>query len=145
MTSASLDLTRRQFHRTRGNLSYIGSWIRDHEEERYAPVLVILRSGEEMRPGTVPCIIPMDIAWMWDPGIGDMFTVARTVGEFMAMLRMDCDDRAIIRFVNDVHDMLPDLLAMPRTPPGVEPEIIADMLATDIDGREHHIEVKRWH
>ena len=146
MTSASLDLTRRHFQRNRGSLTFIGSWIRDHEEERYAPVMVIMRAGEELKPGTIPCIIPMDVAWMWDPSIGDMVTVAQTVGEFMAMLRMDFTERDAIRFVNNVHDMLADLLLMPRTPPGAEPEIIADLLATDLEsGTERHIEVKRWH
>jgi hypothetical protein len=129
-----IDLTKRAWTRTIGELTLIGTWLYQSEHMRWRPCLVLMRSGDEKSDHCIPCVVPLDNAWIWDERIGDPRTAVRTVHEFLAMLRLTQDPRNNIRIASLIHDHLDDLIAIPPYPYG-EGALLGELTMTDSNGR----------
>jgi hypothetical protein len=129
----SLDLSRRAWSRVLGNLTLIGTWLRGGAiGDAWRPCLVIVRTGEEFN--AVPCVVPMDMAHVWDcrTGKGDPATAARTAMMFTKALRLD-DGQAMkqaMRIATVIADHLDDLLSMPPAPPDNDAPVVAEAIIT---------------
>ncbi len=137
--TVALDLTRRHFHRTLGDLTLIGSWVLN-EDERWRPCLAIIRTGDERCEHTVPCVVTLDKAWIWSQEVGDMLQCADTVAGFLHCLRMNPTKRNIIRIASMVEDHLDDLLNIPPWEP-IEREVLAEITITDEYGKQREVEL----
>ena len=129
--SVALDLRYRAWTKVHGDLTFIGSWIRE-ENSQFTASIVIIRTGEENNEHTVPCIVPATDAWKWSEQIGDPRGQARTTVEFLNALRMRFTRRNAIRLTSLIHDHIGDLLAIPPFETlGVEQVVTADMIRID--------------
>lgn len=129
-----LDLTNRAWVRhVPMGLTLIGTWMRD-ADDRWRPALVIVRRGEEGSDHTIPCIVSVDRAWIWEPRVGDAAQAARTCLEFARALRLGEDPRTLVRLHLIINDHLGDLLHIkPRRPQ--EQEVVGEVTIRDSTGR----------
>ena len=140
MAAAFIDLTKRAWTHSRGDITAIGTWIRT--ENRWRPCLVLIRTGEEYSDHTIPCIVTIDKAWIWSEDVGDARAAARTAFEFVRALRLaENDPRQPIRIGMLIHDLLGDLLHIPPYVPDTRPEPIAEVTITDQAGRVREVEL----
>lgn len=110
--SPDLDLTRRQWTKTRMGVTAIGTWIR--LENQFRPCMVLIPADRDYDERTIPCVIPLDRAWVWDETIGDPSQSAPTAYQFALNLGLSVNDpRTVIRLAMFICDMLGDLLKMP--------------------------------
>ncbi|WP_276200262.1 hypothetical protein [Chelatococcus sp. XZ-Ab1] len=140
----ALDLTKRAWSRTLHGITLVGTWLRNPEGQ-WRPALVLVRAGEEYADTTLPCIVPMDSAWVWYEDIGNPVVAARTAHQFAKALRLNEHDmRVLIRIASLIHDHLDDLVKMAPLPPGAEETgpAIGEMVITNREtGEQHAIEV----
>lgn len=139
--SVMLDLTNRHWTRTRGPVTVIGTWYRN-SDARWRPCMVLIRTGEEMSDETVPCVIAMDRAWVWDERIGDPAEAARMCFAFAEALRLGTEPKTIIRLASIVHDLLGDLLSIPPWMPPFS-EVMAEVTVTNrTTGKSHEVALR---
>lgn len=120
MSAPAIDLNRRDFEHRRGPIRMIGTWLL--QGTRWEPCMVLLRDGEERSEQTVPCIIPLSRAWIWDVGgVGDPRQAARTATEFIDALRLTHSEATHRWLFGFIHDFIEDLLVMPPLPPADAP------------------------
>ncbi|EHK57644.1 hypothetical protein [Allomesorhizobium alhagi] len=139
MSAPVLDLTKRAWVRTRGELTAIGTWICIDEQMR--PCMAIVRTGEELGDYTFPCVVTMDKAWIYSEEIGDMAKAAHQVASFLDPLRLGTGTRAIFRLLGLIRDCLGDLLSIP---PYVAPAqtAIAELTVTEREtGKVREVEI----
>lgn len=130
MESASLNLELYHFKRTLGEITIIGTWLFDGEQNE--PCLVLIRAGEERGDHTVPSIILLQHAYIFAPisGVGDPRTAARIVAQITQNLRMPFELRSMHKVTGVIQDHLDDLIRIPP-PPRETKAPIADLLITD--------------
>lgn len=129
--SVALDLRYRAWTKVHGDLTFIGSWMRE-ENSQFTSVMVIVRTGEESSDHNIPCIVPVTEAWRWSEELGDPRGAARTTAEFLEALRMSFTKRNAIRLTSLIHDHIGDLLAIPPFASlGVEQVVTADLIRID--------------
>lgn len=139
MSSPVLDLSVRAFSFVRGDITLIGSWLRVAGSLR--PCMVLIRTGEEYSAYTVPCVIPLERAWVWDPINGNPREAAIAAAGFIDALRLTPGRVSAIRLLSLIHDHLDDLVGIPPLPPK-ERRAVAELLVTDNrTGRSKEIEV----
>lgn len=126
--SPDLDLTKRQWTKTRGNVTAIGTWIR--LDGSFQPCMVLLPAGRELSEGLIPCVVPMSRAWIWSEDVGDPRQSAITSIEFARLLGLSEDPRSIIWLASFIHDMLGDLLTIPPYPHS-ETQSVAEAILFD--------------
>lgn len=136
--SAALDLSRYHFRRHKGEITIYGTWCRTRDD--WTPCLVLIRTGEEARDITIPCIVTLDKAWVWDEHVGNMAAAARTTAAFIDALRMSPNKRDILRVLGIIREHLGDLLRIPPYQPA-EQEVIAEVTARGSDGRVLEVEL----
>lgn len=129
-----LDLTKRHWTRTLHGLTLIGTWLYQGEHMRWRPCMVIMRAGDETSDHFVPCVVPLDTAWVFSEAIGDPRVAARTIHEFLGMLRLTQDKRNNIQLFTLIHDHLDDLAGIPPYPYG-EGALLGELTMTDSNGR----------
>lgn len=142
MSSPVLDLRARAFMYERGDITLIGSWLRMGGNIR--PCLVLIRSGEEYSDHTVPCVVTLDKAWIWDEDEGDPKEAARTAANFVEKLRLTHSLQSCIRIASLVHDHLDDLIQMPPFPPMDRETVAFIEQVNNKTGKTKHIEVKDY-
>jgi hypothetical protein len=144
MHPVSLDLTRRHFSRTIGPIMIIGTWLRD-DEAQWRPALVLLRESDELSGAVVPCVVPLNTAWVWSEEIGAPHIAARAAVEFARQMRFDdSDPKSVFRIAGLIRDHLDDLVAMPPLPPGERDErVVAEALIRDLStGKTSEVTLK---
>lgn len=124
----AIDLSRTAWERTFGDLTVIGTWIMTTGR----PVMVIIptfvkRSHERI----IPCLVPMDMAYLWDEHMGDPAHCAQTTFAFANALGMSpYEPRNLIRITSLIREHLGDLLTIAPLPES-ELEVVADAIMTD--------------
>lgn len=124
-----LNLTQRHATYARGDLTIIATWF-EQEHNNWRPCLVIVRAGEEMAEDTIPCIIPLDGAWIWSEDHGNPRLWAQICYQFVQALRLSNPLQSMNRIGRMVHDVLGDLGTMPPYP-GAEEVPVAELTITD--------------
>lgn len=127
--SHMLDLSRRAFDFQRGNITVIGTWVQ-LDFRRWRPCLVLVRTGEELREDTWPCVVTVDQAWIWSEEIGDPQRAAHQAMAFAQALRLGDTPQTVIRIASLIHDHLGDLLGIPPYQ-GPDDEPVAEVTITD--------------
>jgi hypothetical protein len=108
-----LDLTK--FHEifSRGDISVIMTWLLTD----FSPCMVLapafLRWENEK---ITPCIIPLSMAYLWDPSTGDAAHCVDTAARFARALGYVPNMETTHRIVTIIHDHLGDLVLMPLRP-----------------------------
>lgn len=111
-----LDLTIRQWTKTRGPITAIGTWLR--LEGRFRPCMVLIRAGSELDDRLIPCVILQERAWVWSEDIGDGAQAAQSTFQFAQILGFNSfDAKAIFFIASFIHDLLGDLLTIPPYQP----------------------------
>lgn len=127
----ALDLSHRAWTHVRGEVAFIGTWLKGADGHR--PCMVLIRSGEEFSELTVPCIVRLDTAWIWSEEIGDPREAARVAYEFCRYLRLGDHPQKVRWLATKIVDLVGDLIAMkPYEPPAGAGTVIADMLVTNV-------------
>lgn len=123
-----LDLTKRQWTKTRGNVTAVGTWIR--LEGDWQPCMVLLPAGRELSEGLIPCVVPLSSAWIWSEDIGNARAAATQAVEFARFLGLSEDPRNVIGIASFIHDMLGDLISIPPYPQS-ELRTVAEAILVD--------------
>lgn len=106
----AIDLTRTQFSRTLGNLTIVGTWLWNDDQENYEPALVVVSS---IRPkGFKPCVVALSAAYKYN----DPIYLAHVAKEFVHLLCLQDDMSTAHKVATMIHDHLGDLLNMPPNP-----------------------------
>jgi hypothetical protein len=139
--TAKLDLTKQAWTRRRRSLSLMayGTWIKQGADTQ--PCIAIIRDGEEYSEHTQPCIIPLDVAWVWSQEVGDGRRSMRQAYQFCQVLRIGDDPRTVMRLTEFIHDMLGDLVSMPPIHPAdvIEETVIGELTITDQHGKTREV------
>ncbi|MBO3760367.1 hypothetical protein [Ciceribacter sp. L1K22] len=122
----NLDLSKRQWTKTRDGITAIGTWLRQGDTIR--PCMVLVPAGRELDERLIPCVVTQDRAWIWSEDVGDPAEAARTAFQFAQLLGLSCHEpRTIIRLAMFIHDHLGDLLTIkpfPRDDRAVVAEVV---------------------
>lgn len=81
----------------------------------------------------MPVLVSVDEAWRWDERIGDPRYTARACHKIAEGMRFDPTPERLVRIFSIVNDCLPDLLRMPPAPRRDQGEVVADVIAIDIE------------
>ncbi|WP_421849938.1 hypothetical protein [Oricola sp.] len=165
-----LDLNHYAWRRVRGDITLIGTWLIDGERNR--PCMVLIPTNGERHEATVPCIVPIDNAFVFDipwsheqmdrdrrdaekqgmlanfdPAThyrGHPYLAWKTVREFASMLRFsDHDIRTQKRIGELIKDHIGDLFHIPPYTAPDKGQVIGDLTVTDrASGATREIEIK---
>jgi|AntRauTorckE5430_2_1112549.scaffolds.fasta_scaffold04137_2 hypothetical protein len=125
-----LDLDLRHKTLVRGDITVIFTWLLSNQRPCMVLVPTKIMPTHER---TMPCIVPLDIAFAWDEVTGDAAETAAMSFQFAAGLGMNpMEMRNVIKVTSVVRDCLGDLLRMPMFPAD-QREVVADVLITDTD------------
>lgn len=138
--SPDLDLTRRAFTKTRGEVTAIGTWIRI--DGRFRPCMVLIRAGREKDDRLIPCVITMDRAWIWSEEIGDPSQSAPLAYQFAEILGLAVTPPTLIRLAMFINDMLDDLLTIPPYQPDTLRTVAEAVIIDHSAGRTVETEIK---
>lgn len=79
----------------------------------------------------IPCLVPMDLAYLWDEHLGDAVHCARTTYQFAGALGLNQNDpKTLVRLTSIIRSHLGDLTMMKHLPES-EREVVADAILTD--------------
>lgn len=137
-----LDLSLYHWKKDRMGVTAIGTWIR--LEGTFRPCMVLIRAGSEKEDGTVPCVITVDRAYLWEPETAGDFsrTIALAV-TYCEALRLSLDKTTVVRLMDFINDYLSDLLSIPPFPVSqIEAPVVAEIVLTDTNGRTIEREMK---
>ena len=125
-----IDLSRRHFTRTQGDVTVIGTWSLANSR----PVLALIPTHTRLAHDRLtPCLVPIDMAHLWDEHTGDAAHAAIMTVQFAEALGINpYNPRALVRLTSLIRDHLGDLLAMPPMPTSEE-RVVADIIKTDHD------------
>ena len=115
MQEQILDLSKVHWQHRHGDLTVYGTWIK--LAGRWRPCMVLIRTGEERSPHTVPCIITVDKAWIWSEEVGDPAAAVTMAVEFSELLRLSHTRvNDVFRVASIIRDHLDDMLKIPPRP-----------------------------
>lgn len=137
-----LDLSRYHWKRTQGDVTLYGTWSLLNGR----PVMVLVPTHRQHDfENVTPCLVPLDLAYMWDEHTGDPAHCAQATFAFANALGLDAfSPRSLIRLTAIIRDHLGDLLAMPPIP-STEREVVADTIMTDPNtGRSVEAEIRDY-
>lgn len=138
-TKPPYDLSKSHATHSRGDLMVWMTWNRVTGE----PCMVITPRAAVISAATcVPCIVPLNRAWVWDERIGDVAEAELAAALFCANLGFNpYNVRNVTKLLGIVRDFLQDLLTMPPLPSG-DREIVAEAVITDnATGKESFKEI----
>lgn len=111
----ALDLTRTAFSRPCGDIIVHGTWYR-RGASGSRPCLALVRANVRSEE-IIPCVVPLDDAWVFDETLGEPRRAAVVAYEFARRLGLNvANPREVYRVASLIHDHLGDLLAMPPEP-----------------------------
>jgi len=144
MAKLALDLNQYAWRTHQGALTLIGTWLLSDEKKQ--PCMAIIRRGEEKSPYNIPCIIPLNRAWVWDEKAGDAAQRTFAAFEILTRLRIEPTGRNLIKLMMAVNHRLEDLIKMPPFPHGefvpVEEVIGEGMIINHDSGMAHEFELR---
>ncbi|WP_296763720.1 hypothetical protein [Sediminimonas sp.] len=134
-----IDLSRYHFKHAYGDVTVIGTWSLATSRPVMALVPTVLRPTHDR---VTPCLVPLDMAWMWDETTGDAQHCVETTVMFAQALGFNpYAPRELIRLTSIIRDHLGDLLTMPPMPE-TEQRAVADVIKTDLDtGKTQEAEI----
>ena len=164
-----LDLERYAWRRVKPEITLIGTWLVDGEGNR--PCMVLIPTNGERHEATVPCIVTVDDAFVFDipwthqqlqkamddakkQGMqnfdpskhyrGHPYIAWKTVRQFSAMLRLNAHDITTLRRIGElIKDHIGDLFHIPPYTAPDKAKVIADLTVTDrASGRTREFEIK---
>jgi hypothetical protein len=139
--SPDLDLSRRQWTKTRGPITAIGTWLR--LDGSFQPCIVLIRAGSERDDRLIPCVVTLSRAYVWDPRTSDdMGEATMTAIQFADTLRLTIDKHTVTRLIMFINDMLGDLLTIPPYRPDDAPTVAEATLINHSTGRTVETEMK---
>lgn len=138
----ALDLTRYHAKRVLGDITvYLTWWLADDSGPKQCIVLV--RTHD--RPAEmVPCVVPLNHAWIWSEEIGNPVQAAKMAIEFVDALRQAPNEKSAFRVRGIIIDHLGDLLNMPPMPEAMRTrEVVgeAKITAPELDQVIRHEEI----
>lgn len=125
---AALDLTKTAWTRVKGDVTVYATWILTTGR----PCLVLLPTNRlSNSEHLIPCLVPLDMAYLWDEHVGDPVHCARTTVQFAQALGInEYEPRNLIRLTSIIREHLGDLLTMPPLPDEAT-DVVADAILTD--------------
>lgn len=111
-----LDLRHYHWIKRHGDLTAIGTWIRDAETNSWRPALVLIRTGDEQSEHCVPCIVTGDKIWVWTEEVGDDQKAAKMVASFLDPLRLPFSKANALKILSIVRWHIGDVLMIPPRP-----------------------------
>lgn len=125
-----LDLSLSAWERVQGDVTVIGTWILTTER----PVLALVPTRRKRDADRIsPCLIPIDMAYLWDEYTGDPVHCAQATFEFAKSLGFnEFDPINMVRLTSIIRDHLGDLLTMGPMPT-TEKAVAADVIMVDRD------------
>lgn len=139
-----LDLTTYAFRQQHGDITVYGTWwLGDKDKEGYWPCLVIVPTYRTFSESYAPCVVTLDLAWIWSEEHGSPEFAAETAMSFAQSLGMVPDKRTCFRIASIIREHLEDLIKRIGPRPTDHQAVVADILITDKQsGRERHTEIK---
>lgn len=134
----ALDLNLAAWEQAHGQILVIGTWSLLDKR----PCMVLIPAWFRKRSERIiPCIVPLDHAFMWDEHTGEPGAAARMSVQFASALGFNAFDPAtVVSITAIIREHLGDLLTMPPFPAS-EKKAVADVLMTDINGKTIEAEV----
>lgn len=122
------DLTVSHATHRRGDLQVWLTWNRNTSE----PCLVVTpRDPHLSNANVIPCIVPLNRAWVWDERVGDQAEAEFAAALFSMNLGFNpYNPRNVHKLLGIVRDYLGDLLTMPPLPTG-DRQTVAEAIITD--------------
>jgi len=114
MRKLAIDLDRYAWRVHRGELTLIGTWLLS--DEKKPPCMVIIRRNGEFSPHRVPCVIPLERAWIWDRQAGDSAQRTFAAFEICERLSLKPTGENIVKLMLSINHVLEDLIKMPPYP-----------------------------
>ena len=128
-TQPMIDLERHLWKRTKGDITVYGTW--SLHSGRPVMVLVPTFVPRHSVERAVPCLIPLDAAFLWDEHTGDPSHCAQMTFQFAQVLPISpFNPSDMIRLTSIIREHLGDLLTMAPLPES-EREVVADAILTD--------------
>lgn len=130
-TRPILDLELQLWRRPFGDITVIGTWTLDDDQ----PCLVLVPTysrptGERITPS----VIRLRDAYLWTPETGDPTVTAPRTHAYAQGLGFHTPSPSLLmRIFSIIEDCLSDLLRMPPMPRQSAGEIVADVIATDVE------------
>lgn len=135
-----LDLTVYAWRQQHGDLTVYGTWYLGDAEGPW-PCMVIVPTYRTFTQSYVPCVVSIDLAWIWSEEEGDPEYAAETAISFADTLGIGANPQNVFRIASIVRDHIADLIKIgPR--PAEHKKIVADALLKDENGRERHTEIR---
>lgn len=119
----------------RGDITIWKTWLRKpaavEGAEKWEPCLVLTPTRLAARyENMTPCVVTQSDAWVYDEQVGDDLEAMIRAGMFCGALgRNPFDQRAVIRVLGIIRDLLHELLILPPRPPLAQ-EAVAEMVVT---------------
>ena len=134
----ALDLTRNAWVKKHGDITVYGTWWND-EHDGWLPCMALVPTFRQER--ITPCVVTMDLAWIWSEEEGSMAFAVETALDFAETLGLPPDQKSVIRVASLIRDHLGDMISIPPRPVNDNEIVVADGFAT-INGKTHHAEIK---
>ncbi|BBZ94313.1 hypothetical protein BRDID11004_47840 [Bradyrhizobium diazoefficiens] len=142
----ALDLTKYAFRQQHGDITVLGTWwLGDKDRaEGYWPCLVLVPTFRMMIGDSyVPCVVTLDLAWIWSEEHGDPAFALDTAMSFAQSLGLEVSRHTCFRILSIIRDHIEDLIKRIPPRPTSHQDFVADILITDkTTGRERHAEIK---
>lgn len=125
--------------RVKGDVTVIFTWLLHTGR----PTMALVPTGSRMtHERAIPCLVPLDMAYLWDENVGDPTHCATMTFQFANALGLNAfQPRELIRLTSIIRDHLGDLLTMPSMPQG-DRRVLADVIKTDHDtGKTEEAEI----
>lgn len=136
MITPCLDLTRYAWRQRHGDLVCYGTWRFDDDDKQWVPCLAIYPAFRH----ATPCVVTLDLAWIWSEEEGSPQYAAETTASFCESLGLAPHLQNCIRIASIIRDHLEDLIKrIPPKPP--EKKVVADAILTQGNGKQAHAEI----
>lgn len=134
----ALDLTKYHARQRHGDVTVYLTWWRD-PDDGWVPVLVLVPSFSRLSDYQ-PCVVTVDLAWIWSEEHGNPRFAAQTAASFCVSLGFSPTPKKAIRIASIIRDHLDDLLKIPPRPRD-DYQVVADAIMKAESGRERHVEI----
>lgn len=137
-----LDLTTAAWEHTHGDIKVVGTWWLDTDGEPPWPCMVLVPAHHSLATDRyVPCVVSLDLAWIWSEEQGDAEFAMETAISFCQSLGLSVNWANCYRVASIIRDHLEDLIKIGPRPAALN-TVVADVLMQDEHGKERHHELK---
>lgn len=137
-----LDLTKYAWRQEHGDITVYGTWWLGDKEGPW-PCMVLVPTYRQMALNYVPCVVTLDLAWIWSEEVGDPAYAADTAMSFAQSLGIGATPKNVIRVASIIRDHIEDMIKRIPPRPTSHQDVVADIIIKDQQtGRERHAEIK---